>query len=199
MWKSMPFERPTDYYDNRALRIDGEICELLKTRREVTNGNPGFPPLDYISQWAQEYGHYESQLHALFNLIMREDYYRPVLEPTGFRKIVQIFKSTIVDEKMYYIAYLRQYENATVVYLNIDWEEKSSNEYNPGLYELDIEGSKEYHARMQGGSGSSGQYSFNFIVDPPLPDDPQGIKMIFKKVKLPHEKNSTDVELVFKL
>ncbi len=31
--KTMSFERPTDYYDDRLYTIDEKICELLKERR----------------------------------------------------------------------------------------------------------------------------------------------------------------------
>ena len=38
----MSFERPTDHYDERLSSIDEKICALLKERKELSNGNPGF-------------------------------------------------------------------------------------------------------------------------------------------------------------
>ncbi|PGP31625.1 hypothetical protein CN989_29265, partial [Bacillus cereus] len=38
--KTMSFERPTDYYDDRLYTIDEKICELLKERKELSGGDP---------------------------------------------------------------------------------------------------------------------------------------------------------------
>ncbi|WP_078380738.1 hypothetical protein [Sutcliffiella halmapala] len=199
MWKSMPFERPTDHYDLKALEVDEKICALLKKRKEVTENNPGFPPLEYISEWSKKYELYENQLTSLFSLIMTEEYHRPIVEPVGFRKILQIFKATELEDRVYYISSIRQYENASVVFLNMEWDEYKEEEYNPIHLELSIEGDEEYYCRMTGGSGSSGHYYYSFIVEPPLPDDMIGKKMIFKGSLLPFEKNQSELELVFEV
>ncbi|MGE6345881.1 hypothetical protein ACQKIY_00295 [Bacillus mycoides] len=47
----MPFERPTDHYDEHLSSIDKKICSLLKERKELSNGNPGFPPDEAISSF----------------------------------------------------------------------------------------------------------------------------------------------------
>ncbi len=43
------FERPTDHYDERLYSIDEDICSLLKQRKELSKGNPVFPPDEAIS------------------------------------------------------------------------------------------------------------------------------------------------------
>jgi hypothetical protein len=45
----MPFKRPTTHYDQRINEIDEQLCKLIKQRKEISNNNPGFPPLEYIS------------------------------------------------------------------------------------------------------------------------------------------------------
>ncbi|MFE7061776.1 hypothetical protein ACFVAD_06470 [Sutcliffiella sp. NPDC057660] len=199
MLKQIPFVRPTDHYDIKALPIDEKICALLKTRKEITLSKPGFPPLEYISEWSQKYGLYENQLNSLFSLIMKEEHHRSIVEPTGFRRIIQILKSNEHEDKVYYISSIRQYDNASVVFLNMDWDENTDEEYNPGFFELVIKGNEEYYCRMISGGGSPGHYYYNFIVDPPLPDDVLGMKMIFKKTNLPFEENQSELELVFDL
>ncbi len=49
MLKRMPFERPTEHYDERIYKIDEQICEMLKLRKQLSNNNLGFPPFEYIS------------------------------------------------------------------------------------------------------------------------------------------------------
>ncbi|GAS82122.1 unknown protein [Paenibacillus amylolyticus] len=36
-------ERPTEYYDERISKIDEQICEMLKIRKQISNNNLGFP------------------------------------------------------------------------------------------------------------------------------------------------------------
>ncbi|MBP1081393.1 MULTISPECIES: hypothetical protein [Bacillus] len=88
--EKIPFERPTDHYDERILSINEQICALLKQRKEISNNNPGFPPLEEISRWAEEYGHYEELLRSIFLTLMDEDEFRPVVEPKDFRKYIPV-------------------------------------------------------------------------------------------------------------
>lgn len=44
------FNRPTTHYDEKIYEIDKEICELIKKRKDISNNNPGYPPLKYISK-----------------------------------------------------------------------------------------------------------------------------------------------------
>lgn len=53
--KRMTFERPTDYYDERLYTIDEKICALLKERKELSAGDPGFPHDEAIYKWAKQY------------------------------------------------------------------------------------------------------------------------------------------------
>ena len=46
------FNRPTTHYDEKIYEIDKEICELIKKRKDISNNNPSYPPLKYISKWA---------------------------------------------------------------------------------------------------------------------------------------------------
>jgi hypothetical protein len=193
--KRMPFERPTEYYDERIFPIDEQLCTLLKKRKEVSNNNPGFPPLEYISNWSKKYGVYEEFLNSLFNVLRHEEEFRPVVEPSGFRKHLPILKYVENDGRLYSVILIRQYENASVVQLNIDWD---TTEHLPGAmhqssFELFI--GEEYDCRMDGGSGTTGHYSYNFIVSPPLPDDLSGIDLVFRQYGTPHKERPTGLKI----
>lgn len=91
--KRMPFERPTDHYDERIYSIDEKLCELLKQRKTISNNNPGFPPLEDIANWAEKFELYEDLLKSVFGALWNEEQYRPQFEPNGFRMYLPVLKS----------------------------------------------------------------------------------------------------------
>ncbi|WP_156410953.1 hypothetical protein [Paenibacillus sp. Soil787] len=73
MMKRMPFERPTDHYDKRISNIDEQICDLIRQRKDISDNNPGFPPFEYISNWATTFELYEDFLKAVFGAGLATD------------------------------------------------------------------------------------------------------------------------------
>ncbi|PLR78320.1 hypothetical protein CU633_05785 [Bacillus sp. V3-13] len=125
--KRMPFESPTDHYDERILPIDEQICALLRQRKDISNNDPGFPPLETISNWAEKFDLYEDLLTSLFGMLRNDEEFRPYVDPVGFRKNIPILKSVENGDHLYSVTFVRQYENASVVNLNIDWEETNES------------------------------------------------------------------------
>lgn len=95
--KRMPFERPTEHYDEQLITIDEQICALLKQRKELSGNNPGFPPFEYISQWATTFELYEDYLKVIFGTFMSEEHFKPMVDPTGFRKHIPVLKSVVKE------------------------------------------------------------------------------------------------------
>jgi hypothetical protein len=113
--KRKPFEPPTDYYDERLITIDEQICSLLKQRKDISNNNPGFPTDDVISNLALKYDLYEDYLRSLFGSMRMDDLFKPRIEPTGFRKHLLVLKSIEKGDRVYSETVIRQYENASVI------------------------------------------------------------------------------------
>lgn len=170
--KRMPFEPPTDYYDERLIKVDEQICSLLKQRKDISNNNPGFPPNDVISKWALKYNLYEDYLSTLFGSLRIDDFFKPRIEPTGFRKHIVVLKSIVKDDYVYSVTVIRQYENASVIQLHIDWDEAKDlpmDLHHHNNFELFL--GEQYDCRQDNAGGSTGHFTYNFIVSPPLPDD----------------------------
>ncbi|WP_127530114.1 hypothetical protein [Paenibacillus kobensis] len=197
--KRLPYERPTDHYDMKVMKIDEQLCELLRHRKEISQNNPGYPPFEFIKAWAASSGLYEEYLKVLFGMFMNEHHFKPVVEPSGFRKHIAALQSVENNGFFYTITAVKQYENASVVTLFIDWD--ASNEAQDPMhskakfFELDL--GVGYVCRFDGGNSSSGHSSNNFVVTPPLPDNLSGIKFVFKLMPAPNQ--GTDGEIVLRV
>ncbi|MGE6259755.1 hypothetical protein ACQKCU_18045 [Heyndrickxia sporothermodurans] len=189
----MPFESPTEHYDEHIEAIDEQICNLIKKRKELSKNNPGFPTKQLIADWSIKYNFYEDFLNSVFAHLLNEEIFKPVVEPKGFLKNIPILKSFEKDDVFYSVTFVRQYENASVVHFNIDREdvddEGSRSFREPTFFNLSIEGNEvDYDCLNEGGGGSGGHESFTFIVSPALPDDFSELKLVFKQCKVPFQK-----------
>lgn len=204
--KRMPFERPTEHYDERISSIDEQICALLKQRKDISNNNPGFPFPEFISIWSGKYDLYEDLLNSIFSILRMEEEFKPRVEPKNYIKHIPILKSVEKDERLYTMTYIRQFENASVVQLNIDWHEETDDldeyhrlrhRHHDSFIELNL--NEDYECRTDRGGGSEGNYSLNFIVTPAIPDDPSGLKLVFKEYQDFFKGKPTGLEIVFDL
>ncbi|MBB6447999.1 hypothetical protein [Bacillus benzoevorans] len=192
--KRMPFEPPTEHYDEQIEAIDEQICHLIKQRKVLSKNNPGFPTKPLIVNWAKKYHFYEDFLNSVFAHFLNEDIYKPVVEPQGFLKNIPILKSFEKDDVFYSVTFVRQFENASVVHFNIDRKDSNDDEIPRRLREhtffnLSIEGlGSDYDCQNEGGGGSRGHESYTFIVSPALPDDISKYKLVFKECKIPFQK-----------
>lgn len=200
--KKLRFEPPTDYYDERISSIDERICALIQERKEVSENNPGFPPLERITNWAEKYGVAPELIGNLFAALLHEEQFRLPPEPVGYRKNIPILKTVEVDDRLYSIPFIRQYENASVVQFTIDWDEPERQigdpiKFNTDNFEMFLK--EPYICRMTRGGGSNGHYHYKYIVTPPLPDNLQGTELVFKECRNHSKKNPTGLEVVFRL
>ncbi|SDM42288.1 hypothetical protein [Bacillus sp. OK048] len=193
--KRIPFEKPTEHYDERLYPIDEQLCSLLKQRKDTSNNNPGFPPLEHISKWAEKYELYENLLRTIFGVLRDEDDFRPRVEPTNFQKYIPVLKSVEKEQCLYTVTCIRQYTNASVVNFIIEWEPGEEEQFPRHSY-WHLWLGEEYDCRQTGGGGSEGHISYNFIVSPPLPDDISGLDLIFRETLTPFKRKSTGLEIV---
>lgn len=197
--KRMPFERPVEHYDERIYNIDEQICELLKLRKQLSNNNPGFPPFEYISKWAETFELYEDFLKAVFGTFSSEEHFKPMVEPSDFRKHIPLLKSVEEGNCFYTVNSIRQYSNASVVTFSMDWDvtETPPTSNNHSYFELKM--GEQYDCRMMNGGSHSGHASFNYVISPPLPDQTSGIELTFIEYRKPFSENETGTKIVFRM
>lgn len=188
--RRMPFERPTEYYDEKLLPIDEELCSLLQQRKQVSHNNPGYPKLQDIAKWAEKYDVYEDLLRSIFGVLENEEAFKPQIEPEDFQNYIRILQAVETEECLYTVPFIKQYANASVVHLNIDREYDENLErerfHRNSFWHLEIGDS--YDCRVTGGGGSREHTSFDFIVTPR-----------FKEYGTPFKKKPTGLEVTFNL
>lgn len=146
--EQMSFESPTNHYDERIATIDEQICQLINQRKDLSNNNPGFPTKPYIADWSKKYHLYEDFLNSIFSSFFYEDIYKPVVEPKGFIKNIPILKSFERGDVFYTVTFMRQFENASIVHLNIDsnltnnaieWQHQGNSRFELSIKGTDIQ------------------------------------------------------------
>jgi hypothetical protein len=173
--------RPTKHYDENVLSIDEQICKLIADRKTVSNNNPGFPPIEQIEFLAEKYGLFEKHLHSIFSVLYNEQFYRPKVEPNRFLGIKPIMKFAETDSKAYLVTHLRQYENATVLYFQVDSKLENQEQGHRSVdIEWELSLGPEYDCYTNDGSGNNQQWTQRFVISPRLPDEIKDLTFSFK-------------------
>lgn len=198
--RRLPFEPPTDFYHDEMKPIDEQLVELLKKRKDLSGGNPGFPSPSLIQEWSRKYDFYSDYLHAVFSLVMDDERFRPIPEPKKFRKHVSVMKSVEWEDAIFSVTFIRQYENASELSLHVDYDATASSteEDMHRHYALELSITPDYDCRNIGGSGSEGHMTNTYIISPPLPDDLSGLAFEFKGPRIPITAKSEMVEFVIR-
>ena len=192
-----PIERTNSYYNESLLSIDKKLCELLNDRKEIIKSNLGFPPDKVVSSLADEYGFQKEYLQSLFSTIEMEEHYEPTIEPVEFQKYLPVLKAYGDQKVLYTVTFIRQYANASVLYLHMDWEEKEDANFYPDMLDLFI--NDTYFCHSEGGGGTTGHASHSYIISPALPDELTGIELVFKEAGRPFVENPTGFEFTISL
>lgn len=193
-----PDERFSHYEDERIASIDEQICALLKQRKELSGEPALLPSPEKIAAWSEKFGLYENYLHSIFAVARRPSSFRPRIQPENFRKYIPMLRSLERDGVMYTLSFIRQYQNASVVQLLLDYESmpNAANHSRPPHPFFELEVGAPYDAVSSGGGGSSYHFSFTFTVTPALPDELASQRFVFKTLSGP-DGDPTGEEVVF--
>ncbi|MFC6463464.1 hypothetical protein ACFP65_00405 [Marinilactibacillus sp. GCM10026970] len=189
------FEPPTEHYDEKLVAIDNQICQLMKQRKELSDNTPSFPTRKFITDWSEKYGFDEEFLNTIFSDLLNENLYKPKVEPKNFLKNIPILKAFEKEDVFYFVTLIRQFENVSVVELNISDKiigDVSEWNYPEEHLELSIKArDQEFDCRNDGGGGVPGSITNTFIISPALPDDVSEYDLVFKMYKTIFAKDAT--------
>lgn len=145
-----------------------------------------------ISSLDDVYGFQKEYLESFFTTLGLEDSFKAIIELVEFRKYVPILKNRENEGVMYTVTYIRQYGNASVLYLHPDFENRNESiesSYRDDFFDLFID--DMYICYSEGGGGTTGYISSSYIISPTLPDDISGIEFVSKELGRPFKENST--------
>lgn len=181
------FHPPTDYYNESLTLTDKQICELIAKRKELSGNNPGFPDMEKIAAWCVEYGLNEEMISGIFTSLYFENKFRTLADvPKRFIKFIPILKSVVVENAVFVITHMKQYENASVVFVEAELDtDKSNITLERCQFELSI--SPEYQCRMDSGSGRQKGVQYSFAIFPSLPDDVSELEFTLTIKPFPRE------------
>ncbi|WP_445486627.1 hypothetical protein [Niallia sp. 03133] len=189
-----------DYYDERLLSIDDEICALLKKRKEIGGKQSSMPPARFINIWAEQYDSHQHFLNIFFGLIRREEQLRLPIKPKGYSKHIPVLKSVEIEEVMYTITHILQYENVSVLHFNQDTYNANTvlDGQNP-LMNFELMINQRYDCQIVHGTGTDGHRCYTFNITPPLPEDLSGLTFIFKEYSNHLKEAETGLNILFDL
>lgn len=195
-------------YDPRLEVIDEKICALIQKRKSISEGRPGIPSEELLQQWSRKYGIYKDLLDSIFSNLRNEEEFRPRVVPQNFRRILPVMQGKEIDGCFYYVTHIRQYDNASVLSLNISLPKNYTESFSPKeewredshrYFDLQLEISG-FDCRSDSGSGSEDQYMMDYIIAPALPDNYSGLDLVFKESQECFKETSGGViEMVFHL
>ena len=150
-------------------------------------------------KWALKYNHFEDYLRSLFGSARMDGFFKIRIKSTGFREHISVLKSIEKDDQVYSVTVIRQYENASVIQLHIDWDEAKDlpDLHHHNTFELFL--GEQYDCWQDRAGGSTGHYTYNFIVSPPLPDDISSMDLVFKEYRDTFKENPTGLEIVINI
>lgn len=187
-------------YTEQLKHLDEQFCALLKQRTTLTGKQIALPPEKLIAEWAEEHGLYEEFIKGIFNVIELENHFRPRVEPVHFRKHLAVMQSIEMDDYFYSLTLIRQYENASVVHLHIDWDGANDTVCDGPQYPyFELQVGERYDCWPHGGSGTTGHATQEFVVAPALPDDLAEINFLFSGYDNPIGRQVKTVEFLIRV
>ncbi|MFP4978070.1 hypothetical protein ACE6ED_21875 [Paenibacillus sp. CN-4] len=171
--RSIPYE-----YNEDVKQLDEQILALAKQRQELTGKKRYMPGGETLIEWAKELKLEPLQIHTLLQALHAQVMERPRRsEDRPLQSVLPIMKRTKSDGCEYLISHAMQYEDESIVKMDIRYMEDSEQEeveLVPCLT-LEIIGG-EYTVQPISTSTHSGKAQLEFSVMPPLPEPLEGLE-----------------------
>lgn len=186
----------TTPYDERLVEIDERICQLISERQALGGENPGIPESEKLNEWQAKYGVDRDKLYRVFSAFQVNPLSRP-LEPSNLRTVIPVVKKVKLEHVQFQVSYFLQYENCSVVYVDLEATDRSRQLVPHAQFTLRVLRGEEtvYQTNNRGSKGSGQHAHMEFTVVPALPDDVHDIRFEMVPVKRPVEQEIEYIEL----
>ncbi|MGG1660220.1 hypothetical protein [Brevibacillus sp. NRS-1366] len=185
-WSSMRYI--PNKYNDECKRIDESLLKLLRERQTLAKNQKLFPPKDILQEWAEKYQMDVSEISWFLHSVNAGA--RPVI-PNEFGELLTVLPLMKKEEAAgftYLLTHVKQYQNASKVYLEINAASDSDDigHIRPHLL-LEIISDTDYYVRKSGARGSDRQIQLTFHVAPRLPDHVSEMTFALVPYSVPRE------------
>lgn len=172
-WSRSNLQEPHHHkYNDAVKKIDENILKLISERRAITNGKRFLPSKDVVEAWAKQLNMKIPEVyHFLHTLNLGAETILPN-EKGDLISILPIMKKVTKDHVTYTITHAMQYENCSIVHLDISYQKKENAvaRIQPRL-RLEVVSPEDYQIRHNGMHGGGTTIEMEELVIPKLPDD----------------------------
>lgn len=168
-------------YNEDIKEIDEQIMRLVQKRKNLAAGGNFIPATEQVQIWQEEFGLSELKIYELIRMLNRSAKRRSFSDFSGeLRTVVPIMKQTNTGKFTLKMTHMMQYENWSELHINVRYAESLEEDVSLNLnFTLDIYGKEiQYNVRRGSGSSHSNEAQMQFMVEPPLPDELEGLSFV---------------------
>ena len=171
--RAIPFE-----YNDEVRQIDEQLLRLVAARKKITGTVQYHPPQETIDEWVSSLDMKEEDLRYVLRSVQpmpqRHFFPREELKLTG---VLPIMKKTVKDSCEYVITHSMQYENESIVHLEIQYKGNEAERVHvvPHLA-LEIISEQEHMSMRHSSRGGGGETQLSYRVVPALPSSLENIQ-----------------------
>lgn len=165
-------------YDERLAPIDEQIAKLIAERMQINKGTNGHPTKEQFERWCEEYKLDRNVILSVFQAMNHSR--RPPRfpsDPQHLLNIIPIMRKTIVDKITYQITRMEQYEEFSLVYVEIFTSDVADTMEIRAQLMLDVAPyDEERNVQLHRGQGQINRISNTYLVSPKLPEEVEKMK-----------------------
>lgn len=164
-------------YDPRLQPIDEQLAKLIAERWKLSRGANALPTRELLDRWCEQYQIDFDVLASVFaSMSSRVWPLRLSTSPQHLQSVIPVMKKVTVDGVTYRISRVEQYEESSLVHVDVFTGEDAAMEELDVQLMLELEPFTDRQVQWQGGSSRGNETSVVYLVTPKLPDDLARVK-----------------------
>lgn len=176
-------------YDHRLQPIDEQLVKLVARRWKLSRGANAYPDGELLKRWCEEYDISMDVLAPVFASMCNPR--RPMrlpVSPQHLQGVIPVMKRVTVDGVTYQICRVEQYDEASLVHVDVfTGEDAEMEELNVQLM-LVVEPFTDRQVQLNRGQMGGNQASMAYMVTPKLPDDLASATFRLEPYPFPHRR-----------
>ncbi len=169
-------------YNEEIREIDEQIFALIHQRRSMPPKGSFMPSNEQVRIWAEKWDLSELKIYELVRAMNRPSKRRTYSDFSGeLRTVIPLMKQMDHGNFRFQLTHVMQYINWSELHLKVKYDGKLDDNVSLNLnLNLDIVGGEVGYTvrRGSGGQSPSGEAEMTFLIEPPLPDELEGLDVL---------------------